>query len=374
VRRRPARYLKLADARRAAHAASQPTTTTTTSNAPTTERLREDLRLLYVALTRARHALWMGLAALRIGQGKVCLTHRSAVGHLLAGAPADARPLPPAALMALAQAAVQGCPHITLQPAAEAETLACTRLLARGQPVPLQDLVRYAAAFERRWTIGSFSGLVRDLATPAGLHANSLLSAAAAHHDDPVQAEGVPVLLQGPATVAVAPGGAGGAGGAQPWHGFPRGALAGNFVHDQLEWLAREGFALADAPELQAQLARRCDNQGWQARAQDLQVWLHRGRGHAAAAAVGHAAHAAPRAARDGVLAAHRRTGGGRSGCAVPAAHPAGLPRPALPERELRGMLMGFADLVFEHDGRYWVLDYKTNTWAQATAAYTPPR
>ena len=27
-------------------------------------------------------------------------------------------------------------------------------------------------------------------------------------------------------------------------------------------------------------------------------------------------------------------------------------------------MLMGFADLVFEHAGRYWVLDYKSNSLA----------
>ena len=336
------------------------------------ERQREDLRLLYVALTRARHALWVGLAALKVGQGSVCTWHRSAVGHVLTGAPADARPLPPAALMALVQAAVQGCPHITLQPAAEVETLACTRLLARGQPVPLQDLVPYAATFERRWTIGSFSGLVRDLATPAGLHANSLLSAAAAHHDDPVQAEGVPVLLQGPATVAVAPGGAGGAGGAQPWHGFPRGALAGNFVHDQLEWLAREGFALADAPELQAQLARRCDNQGWQARAQDLQVWLIE-------------TVATPLPPLSATLRTLHRVLPEMEFWLPTAALVAtevdalcrqhilpGLPRPALPERELRGMLMGFADLVFEHYGRYWVLDYKTNHLGPGDSSYTP--
>ncbi len=38
-----------------------------------------------------------------------------------------------------------------------------------------------------------------------------------------------------------------------------------------------------------------------------------------------------------------------------------GRDRPALAERELRGMLMGFADLVFEHAGKFWVLDYKSN-------------
>ncbi len=39
----------------------------------------------------------------------------------------------------------------------------------------------------------------------------------------------------------------------------------------------------------------------------------------------------------------------------------AGLPRPTLQSSELHGMLMGFTDLVFEHEGRYWVLDYKSN-------------
>jgi exodeoxyribonuclease V beta subunit len=29
--------------------------------------------------------------------------------------------------------------------------------------------------------------------------------------------------------------------------------------------------------------------------------------------------------------------------------------------REVRGMLMGFMDMVFEHDGRYWLIDWKSN-------------
>ena len=35
-------------------------------------------------------------------------------------------------------------------------------------------------------------------------------------------------------------------------------------------------------------------------------------------------------------------------------------------------MAMGFADLVFAHGGRYWVLDYKTNTLGPDGSAYTP--
>jgi exodeoxyribonuclease V beta subunit len=39
----------------------------------------------------------------------------------------------------------------------------------------------------------------------------------------------------------------------------------------------------------------------------------------------------------------------------------AGQARPALMPATLGGMLNGFIDLVFECDGRYWVLDYKSN-------------
>jgi exodeoxyribonuclease V beta subunit len=48
-----------------------------------------------------------------------------------------------------------------------------------------------------------------------------------------------------------------------------------------------------------------------------------------------------------------------------------GVDRPALAERQLHGMLMGFADLVFEHGGKYWVLDYKSNYLGEDDAAYS---
>ncbi|MDD2546852.1 MAG: UvrD-helicase domain-containing protein, partial [Burkholderiaceae bacterium] len=54
------------------------------------ERLREDLRLLYVALTRPRHGLWLGFAALKVGNAKDCQSHLSALGQLLGGGQAVA--------------------------------------------------------------------------------------------------------------------------------------------------------------------------------------------------------------------------------------------------------------------------------------------
>jgi exodeoxyribonuclease V beta subunit len=45
--------------------------------------------------------------------------------------------------------------------------------------------------------------------------------------------------------------------------------------------------------------------------------------------------------------------------------------RPALAPATLNGMLKGFIDLVFEHDGRYFVADYKSNWLGPDDAAYT---
>lgn len=50
------------------------------------ERLAEDLRLLYVALTRAQHACWLGVADLKRGNQKSSQLHRSAFGYLLGAA------------------------------------------------------------------------------------------------------------------------------------------------------------------------------------------------------------------------------------------------------------------------------------------------
>jgi len=48
-------------------------------------RLEEDLRLLYVALTRARHFLWLGVAAVASRKKGENMLHESALGYLLSG-------------------------------------------------------------------------------------------------------------------------------------------------------------------------------------------------------------------------------------------------------------------------------------------------
>jgi exodeoxyribonuclease V beta subunit len=309
------------------------------------ERLREDLRLLYVALTRARHALWVGLAALKTGHGTACLWHRSAIGSLLSGA----APRTPQALADDVRTLAARVPGLHVEPVPEGAPPR-TRLRPRGAAPPLQPARSYAGDFDRSWAVSSYSGLVRDLGTAAGEAPLRLL-----RDDEPAEAE--------PAQPRAAE---------QPWHRFPRGAYAGNFLHDQLEWLAGEGFALADTPALQQALRRRCERQGWGHRADDVLAWLQRvcltplppfG------AALAELQRAVPEmefwlpsdglraSAVDVLCRTHLLPG---------------RPRPALPERALRGMLMGFADLVVAQGGRYAVLDYKSNALGTRDADYTP--
>ncbi len=51
-----------------------------------------------------------------------------------------------------------------------------------------------------------------------------------------------------------------------------------------------------------------------------------------------------------------------------------GEPRPVLNAGQLNGMLKGFIDLMFEHQGRYYVADYKSNWLGRATTVMTPRR
>lgn len=317
------------------------------------ERLREELRLLYVALTRARHALWIGLSSLRSGKSRAYSWHRSAIGCLLSGPHEQALEHTARDLHAL----VEACAEIAVEPAprADDEALPCpavTRLALRGAAAALAPPAVYRASFERDWSISSYSALVRD----AGRAASGSVPARRLRDDEPRDGA---AASQRPAP--------------QAWHRFPRGAMAGNFLHDQLEWLAGEQFALDDSVELQQRLLRRCERQGWGHRADDVLAWL-RALCHTPlpvlGAALGELGQFLPEMEfwfpSDGLQA-----GAVDAGCRRHIQP--GMARPPLPERALKGMLMGFADLVFVHGGRYWVLDYKSNALGPGDADYTAP-
>ncbi len=314
------------------------------------DRLREDLRLLYVALTRARHALWVGVAALKVGNAKACIFHHSAIGYLLGGDVARTG----AEIRGLLDQVFQGMSAVQIDDATQQADL--HRLQPTAAPLTLRDAPVYDAVFERNWGIGSFSALVRDLVPRSTQQAAPPPTLQDELPDtEPDFAQAMPQALQDAAR-----------------HRFPRGALAGKFVHEQLAWLAENAFALQSDPALQERLLQRCARQGWDAqRAHDVLDWL----GEVLDTPLPPIEATLPQL--DAVLPEMEfwfpvtQASAAQIDALCCRFILPGKPRPALTARVLHGMVMGFADLVFAHAGRYWVLDYKSNALGPDDAHYT---
>jgi exodeoxyribonuclease V beta subunit len=299
-------------------------------------RLEEDIRLLYVALTRARHALWIGVADIKGSFSS------SAFGYLANGGLALGAENLKADLTRMAGS----CDHIEVL---EVPTEIPSTMLSRVTTVtPLRPVQEYQGEFERAWTVASYSSITKNLTK--GRAPNT-----------PAEQK---MLDEAGSSVGA------GAMQAAPWHRFPRGALPGQFVHEQLEWMLDEGFDNADQPAYREQLLARCARSPWQGYADDLVEWLVR--------IVG-----TPLPLIDAPLSAVRH-GRAETEFWMPVdrlqiteldrlcrthllPH---LPRAMLSERQLTGMLHGFIDLVFEHEGRYWILDYKSTTLGNEDGAY----
>jgi exodeoxyribonuclease V beta subunit len=248
-------------------------------------------------------------------------------------------------------ATFEGLASVTIESATEPASV--THLVAEDTDPPLDEVARYDATFERDWTIGSFSAFVRQL--------ERIDVGTSAIVDPAIEEE----LLTGPdeAEVEVASKAA--------RHRFPRGPRPGNFLHDQLEWLAEQGFAIAKDATLRSQFVQRVERYGDRQRAEDLATWMTE-IVTKALPPIGRSLDALERVLPEMEFWMPSE---GIAATAVDAACRAALldgrARPALAERQLRGMLMGFADLVFEADGRYWVLDYKSNALGLHDRDYT---
>jgi exodeoxyribonuclease V beta subunit len=320
------------------------------------DRLREDVRLLYVALTRARHALWVGFSALKTGNSEACISHHSGAGYLLGGTD----PIGAADWLEPLEQFACGDTNIVLR-AAEQHT-PCTALTRANKDVSLRNRLDYTAEFERSWKIGSFSQLTRDLSTTPPGSELSLLQTPHPADDEPDGTDATGDQL--PSNVAIPPS-------QHTWHMFPKGAEAGNFLHDQLEWLSSEGFALPGNETLTQRLQRRCERAGRGKTAETVVAWLSevvQTRLPGPNAALMEIVHALPE--MEFWLPAERMQAKEIDALCRAYILP-GVDRPALAERQLHGMLMGFADLVFEHAGTYWVLDYKSNYLGEHDASYS---
>jgi exodeoxyribonuclease V beta subunit len=326
------------------------------ADAQATSSVEEDMRLLYVALTRAEKALWLGVSE----------THNDMSGS------ADKGTLKRSALSRLLNRQQRG----DLSNQLHALWGDCSDIHIRTTPdithtlyAPSADGVASKPALvpQRRhhslWWTASFSALTRGLSSES-LHEEAFADA----QTDALTSE----LEDGNAELDVnsreidAPA-------SPPWQSFPAGARYGTLLHDLLEWQTKHRWPLAstDAPNQttwQSLVERKAK---WlQLKPQDAQQltpWVqrlittplplqHLGTDlvlsqlpptHVwAEMAFSFEAHHVLSDTLDALIQQHLF---------------ADTPRPALQPRTLNGMLTGFMDLVLQHDGKYWVLDYKSN-------------
>jgi exodeoxyribonuclease V beta subunit len=299
-------------------------------------RIEEDLRLLYVALTRARHALWLGVTS---GDEKI---HLSALGYLVNGGTG----ISAAELKASIGSMCAACAHIAI---IDAPGIDSVTLLSRSeQQPPLRPVMQYDGDFERDWTVTSYSAITRHLASTR---------VAATRAEQKVMEEGGDAVASGPVQEA-------------PWHRFPRGMVPGLLLHGLLEWMVEQGLDNAGDTTYQQQLAERCVRAGWESHQDAVVSWLTRVVQTSLPAIdtrlcdVRHVqaetefwipAEKLPTAALDRLCRENLLPD---------------LPRPGMSARQVTGMLRGFIDLVFEHDGRYWILDYKSTALGNHDSAY----
>ena len=311
------------------------------------ESAQEDMRLLYVALTRARHALWIGLSPL---SGTGDLLAGSAIGRLLQ---LDSDP---GRLAGRLEALAQAGSGIRLDdtPPADPPPRYCDSTPA---PVlfPARRLTRRIA---RRWRIASYSALLTGPAQAGTLAAED--SAAANRIDDTATPDS-PVLPIAGRTLA----------------GFWRGPQAGIFLHGLLEWAAQQGFGRTCelAAERRDLLARRCQRRelaGWIDFFDGWLPWvLTRPLPLNDASPVTLAA-LPPRSARAETefWLGNPQLATTALDAAVSATVWPGHARPALLPQSLQGLFKGFIDLMFEHEGRFYVLDYKSNWLGDTPGSY----
>ncbi|PKM18440.1 MAG: exodeoxyribonuclease V subunit beta [Gammaproteobacteria bacterium HGW-Gammaproteobacteria-15] len=308
------------------------------------ERLLEDIRLLYVALTRPVYACWLGLALFSEGAAKKSKLSQSAIGYLL-GVPDEPALSDLQTALAALSWQLQAIPSLSkLTPAGASAAL-----------TPALQLNR--ALLSEHWWIASYSAL-RSGNTPAAEPATALLAADTA----------LDALLQEEASEPLSHSEQ-----QQSIHDFPRGAVPGTFLHQLLEDAQQQGFAACDSVFTGQLLQHRLTQHNWLQWQSVLQHWLTQMlqaplQGVALNLAQLHKVRAELefwlQSCAVNVLTLDRL---------ITASILPGMARPPLLPDTLNGMLKGFIDLTLQGaDGRYWVLDYKSNWLGPADADYSP--
>ncbi|TQI81944.1 DNA helicase/exodeoxyribonuclease V beta subunit [Serratia fonticola] len=303
------------------------------------ERLAEDLRLLYVALTRSVYHCSIGIAPLFLGtrkkQGETDL-HRSALGYLVqAGQAGDAAFLKECLQKLVAQQSIA----LSLVDAPDDH-------LWQPQQASLAELAarRFSRRMQDFWRVTSYTGLQQ--------HGSSKIQELLPRLD--VDAVGEQSVESIPALTP---------------HTFPRGAAPGTFLHSLFEEL--DFTQPLDKQWLLEQLQKQGLEDHWLPVLYDwMQVLLNTPLNDSGVALAALSAEARQAELQfylpiNGLLQARELDE------LVKRYDPLSANCPELDFQQVQGMLKGFIDLVFCWQGKYYLLDYKSNWLGEDSSAYT---
>mgnify|MGYP006159773327 FL=1 len=306
------------------------------------ERLLEDIRLLYVALTRPVYACYLGLAVFSEGNSKKSKLAQSALGYLLG---LSDEPTP--------QELQQKLASLPWQHSAQPQPASLSARQTQQQLLPAKQLEQ--ALKREAWWIASYSALRTQAKTDS---VDNALLAVDTALDAKLQEEASEQLSYSEQQLSI--------------HDFPRGAVPGTFLHQLLEDAQLEGFANCDDAFIADLLQQRLGQHNWLEWQPVLGHWLTQMLATPIQGAMLALAQLSQVKAELEFWLQSCAVQVQKLDRLVSAAILPGSNRPALLPDTLNGMLKGFIDLTLQgQDGRYWVLDYKSNWLGEDDAAYS---
>jgi exodeoxyribonuclease V beta subunit len=327
-----------------------------TSDKEAPSSVEEDMRLLYVALTRAQRALWLGMAE-TYGD----LSGDAAKGTLKQSATAQLLKRQTRGDLATQLNTLWGsCPDIAVQTLPESPKVVYQ---ARTESAAIKDALTPQRTHHSQWWTASFSAITRGLVSESKRD-----EAVADAITDAINDAITEAITDAPAPESTDS--------IRAWQSFPAGARYGTLLHDLLEWLSHNQWPVANAE------APAWAQHAWGQLLERKASWLQLGDAPRAQLAPWLQAvvqtplplselNAAPLTLRD-LRTEHlwpemefnlevHQLSASQLDPLIQRHVFEGTPRPALQPRVMHGMLTGSMDLVLQHDGRYWVVDYKSN-------------
>lgn len=369
------------------------------------EEIEEEMRLLYVGITRATHACWLGLLPSRRGRGTEHQLYSSALGRLLFGGNHNT----PISIDEIKTRLEElQTLNITVSHPSTQEAISLQPIMVSGgredsgglatenihpssyqeKPlitlIPFENLVK-KAILPPYWGVTSYSALARARKTPTGYFLDTSSSSILENLEwTDKQDEGSDEpLLEKDKLLEITDV-------SQPttFHELRRGAVIGNLLHSILEVCQKKGFAkIIENHQLGSLIDDFCRPEKWNEKERILiKEWCQK-------------ILTTPLIIEDKAISLVELDKNSCSSNPLTLAetefwlplkeqsskHTLDLfcqellpipesnhlfQRPRLDEQALNGMLKGFIDLIFQYQGKFYLMDYKSNHLGNHDSAY----